>query len=129
MALETLVEENKRKLNEAKIVETDLMDDDSDIITDINKTALPSSRTQQVVAETRTKDWVDEALDTHWSELASTITIVPRQEPQPSGIANLVSSSLPPSTADLINVHLFPSSSNPSVCLPFNRWYHLPFTI
>ena len=118
LALETLVEENKRKLNEAKIVETELMDDDSDIDTDINKTALPSSRTQQVVAETRTKDWVDEALDTHSSELASTITIVPRQEPQPPGIANLVSSSLPPSTFDLINVHFFPSSSIPSVCLP-----------
>ena len=118
LALETLVEENKRKLNEAKIVETELVDDDSDIDTDINKTALPSSRTQQVVAETRTKDWVDEALDTHSSELASTITIVPRQEHQPPGIANLVSSSLPPSTVDLINVHLFPSSSNPSVCLP-----------
>ena len=118
LALETLVDENKRKLNEAKIVETELMDDDSDIDTDINKTALPSSRTQQVVAETRTKDWVDEALDTHSSELASTITIVPRQEPQPPGIANLVSSSLTPSTVDLINVHLFPSSSNPSVCLP-----------
>ena len=58
LALETLVEENKRKLNEAKIVETESMDDDSDIDTDINKTALPSSRTQQVVAETRTKDWV-----------------------------------------------------------------------
>ena len=118
LALETLVEENKRKLNEAKIVETELMDDDSDNDTDINKTALPSSRTQQVVAETRTKDWVDETLDTHSSELALTITIVPRQEPQPPGIANLVSSSLPPSTVDLINVHLFPSSSNPSVCLP-----------
>ena len=39
LALETLVEENKRKLNEAKIVETELMDDDSDIDTDINKTA------------------------------------------------------------------------------------------
>ena len=118
LALETLVEENKRKLNEAKIVERELMDDDSDIDTDINKTALPSSRTQQVVAETRTKDWVDEALDTHSSELASTITIVPRQEPHSPGIANLVSLSLPPSTVDLINVHLFPSSSNPSVCLP-----------
>ena len=94
------------------------MDDDSDIDTDIKKSALPSSRTQQVVAETRTKDWVDEALDTHSSELPSTITIVPRQEPQPPGIANLVSSSLPPSTVDLINFHLFPSSSNPSVCLP-----------
>ena len=94
------------------------MDDDLDIDTEINKTALPSSRTQQVVAETRTKDWVDEALFTHSSELASTITIVPRQEPQPPGIANLVSLSLPPSTVDLINVHLFPSSSNPSVCLP-----------
>ena len=94
------------------------MDDDSDIDTDINKTALPSSRTQQVVAETRTKDWVDEALDTHLSELASTITTVPRQEPQPPGIANLVSSSLPPSTVDLVNVHLFPSSSKPSVYLP-----------
>ena len=94
------------------------MDDDSDIDTEINKTALPSSRTQQVVAENRTKDWVDEALITHSSELASTITIVPRQEPQPPGIANLVSSSLPPSTVDLINVHLFPSSNNPSVCLP-----------
>ena len=94
------------------------MDDDSEIDTDINKTALPSSRTQKFVAETRTKDWVDEALDTHSSELASTITIVPRQEPQPPGIASLVSSSLPPSTVDLINVHLFPSSSNPSVCLP-----------
>ena len=57
LALETLVEENKRKLNESKIVETELMDNDSDIDTDINKTALPSSRTQQVVAETRTKDW------------------------------------------------------------------------
>ena len=118
LALETLVEENKRKLNEAKIVETELMNDDSDIDTDINKTALPSSRTQQVVAETRTKDWVAKALDTHSSELASTITIVPRQEPQPPSIANLVSLSLPPSTVDLIIVHLFPSSSNPSVCLP-----------
>ena len=118
LALETLVEENKRKLNEGKIVETELIDDDSDIDTDINKTALLSSRTQQVVAETRTKDWVDEALDTHSSELASTINIVPRQEPQPPGIANLVSLSLPPSTVDLINVHLLPSSSNPSVCLP-----------
>ena len=118
MALETLAEENKRKLNEAKIVETELMDDDLDIDTEINKTALPSSRTQQVVAETRTKDWVDEALYTHSSELASTITIVPRQEPQPPDIANLVSLYLPPSTVDLINVHLFPSSSNPSVCLP-----------
>ena len=118
LALETFVEENKRKLNETKIVETELKDDDSDIDTEINKTALPSSRTQQVVAETRTKDCVDEALDTHSSELASTITIVPRQEPQPPGIAKLVSSSLPPSTVDTINVHLFPSSSNPSVCLP-----------
>ena len=79
LALETLVEENKRKLNDAKIVETELMDDDSDIDTDINKTALPSSRTQQVVAETRTNVWVDEALDTHSSEIASTITFVPRQ--------------------------------------------------
>ena len=118
LALETLVKENKRKINEAKINETELIDGDSDIDTDINKTALPSSRTQQVVAETRTKDWVDEALDRHSSELASTITIVPRQEPQPPGIAKLVSSSLPPSTVDLINAHLFPSSSNPSVCLP-----------
>ena len=41
---ETLVEENKRKLNEAKMVETELMDDESDIDTGINKTALPSSR-------------------------------------------------------------------------------------
>ena len=118
LALETLVEENKRKVNEAKIDETELMDDDSDIDTDINETALPSSRTQQNVAGTRTKDWLDEAIDTHSSELASTITIVPRKEPQPPGIANLVSLSLPPSTVDLINVHLFPSSSNPSVCLP-----------
>ena len=46
--LENIVEHNKKKLNEKKIVKTELRDDEVEIELDMNKSVVPSSITHTI---------------------------------------------------------------------------------
>ena len=78
LELEKIVEEYQRKLIKAKIVEYEHRDDEFEIDLVMNKIVLPSSSTNKVSLLTRTKNWVEIAIENQSDQATTCINVAPQ---------------------------------------------------